>query len=477
MRGRLIGVWLVFSVIITGCISTSSEPEIVRVEIVPDSTPTADINSTSEPEETIADTTDATQSLEGPQSTASLNETPETPAPTAVTTGAVPDQITIEGIVRNATTNTAVEEGIEVTAALYENPETNPVELYNQTVTSGSDGAFRFEGVPTYIEFGLMVVSANYQSLSFPFAFLVPDELDGPTKAVELFVYDVTTDTSDLLFSSYNIFFDASPNEDAGAIVVAVDLTNQGNQLIFDGQYSFRIPLPANAINPQIQIPPMMAGVLTDASFVIEETEEGFVIQGTIPFLPGRIFFQYSYEFVYEDEITLTQLFNYDVEQIAIWVPPQRDFTVNSEQLASEPDQSREGEDYVGYSVTTPIESGDTLTFTILGGLVLEADPQPANITSGTPIEENSDDDVGILVVGLGITLILSGVLYMIYDLQKSRQKMQKTASDGLATGAKAKLIEQIALLDTSYERGEIEEMDYQQQRNDLKEQLRRFYK
>lgn len=482
MQRWLVGILLLSLVAMAGCISTSSEPPIRSSRLVPSTVPDPSVDTVAQ--DATEEPADVVVTQEPQESTTAEPTEATTALPTEIATEApqvaIPDTFSVEGIIRNATTNDVVTDELDVSAILYDDPSGEPVEIYNEVFTARPDGTFTFTDITTDVDTALMVISVVYQGVTSPYFFLVPNEVTGPVQEVDLFVYEVTDDRSALAFTTVNTFFDASPNENAGVVLQTIEINNSGNQLIYDGQYSFTIPIPDNALNPRVQIPPMMAATLTDDSFVLEQSGASRVFQVTIPFAPGRLFFSLIYDVQYTDDITISQEFAYPVADMVLWVPPQREFAVSSEQLSTDADRSRDGDDYIGYSVTDEIVADDTLSFTISGGIILPDDPSPQDQQQSTTTTSSDDadstDNTGIIVVGIGILLLVSGVLYLIYDLQKTRIKMGAQVSTDANGTTRDKLLDAIAALDEQFEQGEIAEEDYQKRRRILKEQLRDYF-
>ncbi len=474
MQGRLYWFWhllFLFGVIfLSGCLSTSSEPDIVATRIIESNTSTPSLDSNNATVQTTAEPSESSIA------------TTEEPAETTPTVRDLPEQFDIVGIIRNATTNTIVEEPLEINAIFVTQDGLETIELYNESKLSNPDGTFRFENITT--NDGLVNLRVEYAGIrQFSKLYLLPAELtDDGILNVDFFVYEVTGDRSTLSFNYVETFFDASPSENAATILQTVELINNGNRIVYDGEYSFSIPLPDNALNPRIQVPPII-GLRPEDLGTIEETAEGFVVQGLVPLLPGptgRLFFQIIYDLPYNESVSVTQRFEYPVSRMVLWVPVERQLSVQSEQLPREADQSREDINYIGYTVIDPIESGETLTYRVSGGVVLESDitsPAPASTptTVASSNENSASSDFGIVVVGIGVLLIVAGILYLFYDLQKTRLKMQAQHIESIKS-QKDIILEKIAELDAAFERGEIDEEQYQSERQSLKEQLRKFF-
>ncbi len=459
MRGRLLGFGLLFLAVVSGCISTSSEPEIVATRVVNSNTPTPALASLETPSQQTSPTTIST-------------EIPRE----------IPEQFNIIGIIRNATSNTVVTESLVVNAVFLTQDGTQTIELFNDTLTSNPDGTFNFENID--INSGLVNVRVDYAGIrQFSNFYLLPADLDDTgTLNIDLVVYEVTPNRDALVFNTIETFFDASPTENAATVLHTIEIINQGNQIVYDGQYSFSIPLPTNALNPRIQVPPII-GLLPEDIAVLDTSEDGPIFQGVVPLLPGpsgRLFFSIIYELSYQDEVTVAQRFEYPVARMVFWVPLERELVVESPQLPTASDQLREDINYLGYTVTESIQAEDIFTYSVSGGIVLASDSQlpTPNGQSNTPpiITQDESSNISTIVIGVGVLLILAGVMYLLYDLQKTRITMQTKASVTDAQTNKDKLIEAIAALDTAFESGEISEADYQQQRQSLKQQLRQFF-
>lgn len=476
MRRRWIGFLFLLAVVaISGCISTSSEPEINQVDIVQANTP-------NPPTSTANDIQIPDEPSEASAIVATEEPTDNLPPDATTTPREVPAQFDIVGIIRNATTNTILADPLDVNAIFLTQDGESTIELYNDTITADEDGTFRFESIAT--DSGIVNLRVTYAGIrQYSNLYLLPADLnDEGVLEIDLFVYEITSDRSGLSYNYVETYFDASPSENAASVLQNVEIINMDNEIVFDGQYSFRLSLPPNAINPRIQVPPIL-GLLPEDLAVLEETDQGAVFLGVVPILPGptgRLFFSVIYDLRYDEEVTVTQQFDYPVSQMTFWVVPERELRIESDRLATEPDQVREDINYVGYSITEPITANDNFTYRIAGGVILDSDvaePTPAAATTITQTTDTNPSDTGYIVVGIGILLIVAGVLYMIYDVQRTRITMKEDSAPNVRTASeKDLLLEEVAALDEAYERGEIAEAAYQQRRQDLKNRLRRFF-
>jgi hypothetical protein len=188
-----------------------------------------------------------------------------------------------------------------------------------------------------------------------------------------------------------------------------------------------------------------------------------------------------TYYIPYDTSATVTQSIQYPTENTSIYLSRNFDFSLDTEGFTDGGVVPLRGlGDYRKFDRTTPFNPGDVFNFTVSGTRALATqvpvvsgtNTTTTNAGEGSFLEDNSQ---AVLIIG--IVIVLLGFMMLFWDLQKSRMRLALEMSRLKADlpNSQDQLITAIAELDEAFEAGKIPEKDYEQQREALKEQLRRL--
>jgi hypothetical protein len=458
-----------FLLLLTACIQTSSEPDIVATQIVPDPSAT-------------------------PQVTATVAAPPtETSSPATVAPDNAVTTLDARGVVRNGTTRSATSTaGLAVTARFITGFPDNPTTVYTQTSTTTPDGNFQFEGIP--FEFGILTLNTTFDDLTQSAAFPVSTSI-APNEPfnVDFTVYERGS-RADVVLRTLDITVEPDFTRERLLMTQVVEILNAGDGIVIsDDEGSFAIPLPETARNAETVIPPALSlqpAVLTtilnnlDAGFrtsdiiqLDEATTDALTFRGQIPLLPGEdnvIFFVITFELPYDGDITVMQPLPHRVDDLTVFVPTDQNISVRSDQLVAVPTIQRADPPADGYPALAPLGSDSVLRFSISqspGSTIPDSDrtSQPAPNPA-----ENETDVVSVLTLLTGMLLIGVGISYIWYDYRRRVVQKQRQINEN-RTRQREQLLDAIVELDEKYETSEISEEEYYKQRNALKLDLRRY--
>lgn len=392
-----------------------------------------------------------------------------TPAPTVIA-----ETFTLQGTITNGTAGAAVPESLSLTLRVAGlNAEGQPEEIFNAQTTSDASGNYSFTGVPVNPE-SIASVQVEYAGITqFSPSLLVAD-VQSDSYDLPITVYETTTDSAGVQLQASEVFIDAVTSEEASLIYQSFVFVNNSDR-VYVGQnnQTLRIDLPNNIVNASVE-------TFTGSSERFQLVEEGNVayFYDSGPVFPGpNEGILATYNKSYEGRMTLEHTFAYEVDIVRVFIAQWRGLRLESDQLQPTDGRSLEdGSNYLGFQTTAPVAVGTLLSYEISDG------PAPTSSTTTTSEDESFLQENRSFILGIGVLLVVAGGMYMLYDLQKTRlvagQRGETPAKPTIkAKSSREELIAQIAALDEVYEAGNLEQEEYERQREALKDTLRRHFK
>lgn len=239
-------------------------------------------------------------------------------------------------------------------------PDDEIIQLFETEVTTNSEGEFEVSVLkePGTMAFEFDYDGARQRALK---SFFWQDD----TNVVDLYipVYDITYDPENIVIETASIYFDGVSAEGASLIYQYMDVANRGEEAYVDEDgYSIVIPLPEVA-----QRASMQARMSTHYELVLVEEDDDYTFRDTHP-LPGDYTLynvSVSYGTQYLGDIAIEHVFPYPVETLTVYLFESRHLELTSEQLKYDHIAELSNGNYVGYTLTEPLEAGETLTYTI----------------------------------------------------------------------------------------------------------------
>jgi hypothetical protein len=344
----------------------------------------------------------------------------------------------ITGRVLNETTGKPAV-GAEVTLAAADESGSGRVQ---KTVTTGRDGTYRFDGLPSG-ESWLYIVDARFDGGLFPGSpFRFPPG-ERPLLETSLKVWNTTTDPNSIIIARDAMFVLPSDEseENSVGVIESVTVLNQTDFAYIGrgmtdgsaGETTFGFGLPAGAGDVRVE----------NASFDVPElveTDFGFGITVALP--PDETDFTYSYR-VPADALTyvLSKTALYPTADLLVFAGEP--LKIQSDRLDAKGTETIEGKTYEKWEAPGLVDAGDT----VLIQASAEADMQwwPFALGAG----------------GL-VAAIAAGYLLM-------RRKPRPVPK---ARRSREELIAAIASLDVAYESGDVKEAEWESERAKLKSLL-----
>ncbi len=381
-----------------------------------------------------------------PQTTEEPSTTPEvTPqsTPEVVGTGTITGQLT------NGTAGAAVPTGLKVNLYIIgSNGATEPIEA-----SVGADGKFSYANIDI-TPAQKYVVTTKYKGRAFG-----SDAKDGDatTNTVDLPItlFETTSDASALTITAW-----VSQIQQIGSTLQVSDFIQFTNST--DKAYSTDTMVDAQRYAAiQVQMP-------TDAQILSADVSnprytigaDGHSVIDTAPVLPGQGYiFQVVYNLPYRGDIQVEQPVSYTLNGAFRILLNAPNLTITSAMLKALAPQDISGVQYQAYGAPLNLKSGDSIRYTVQGGL--QAPASNAAVISANQL-------IPLILVGVGIIAIITAlVLYWRGRPTPSAQNANRDL-DTLMNG----LIQQIAELDDSHNKGSVDEATYQKRRDRLKARL-----
>ncbi|MBZ0319377.1 MAG: c-type cytochrome [Anaerolineae bacterium] len=421
----------------------------------------------------------------GTESTPAATEEPADTAPAATDEAIdVTDTFTLEGTVSNGTSGGTLPTDLILkvrVAALDHNGL--PQEIYNAETTMAADGSYSFDNVPLNPN-AIASVQTDYAGITqFSQSLIVGDVGDGSYN-LPFLIYETTTDPVDIKIETSDVYVDAVTAEGASLILQTFEFVNNSDR-IYIGQdnRTVTITLPNDVVNARLED---FAGTADR----FEQTQEGTrtIFYDSAPLYPGKNDgILATYNKAYNGSMTVVQAFNYEVQAFSIFLAQDRGLELDGDQFQpTEPRTLNNDVTYNGYTIPAAVPVGTVVQYTVKDG---PNTPSSTSTTSGSSSTTSKDDENSFLqdnrnfILGIGILLVVAGGMYMLYDLQKTRilagQRTTTTSTTSKVNikGTREELIAQIAVLDEAYEAGNLDEEEYETQRQALKDALRRHFK
>jgi hypothetical protein len=344
--------------------------------------------------------------------------------------------------------------------------------VYRAETTVDANGAYVFTGVPRNDQ-AVMSVETTYAGIRQFSPHVLVSSVEGDTYELPFNIYETTDDPGTISISYMEALVDAVTEEQASLTFQSYEFVNTGDRA-YVGQNgrTLILHLPRGAVGPEIDT----FGNTPDR-FELAQNGDQYTFYDSAPVFPGpadRI--AVSYSFAYNGSMQIEQTFEYDIEQLGVYVSETRGLRLESDRLVPIESGELNGITYAGFGSTGRLPAGQLLRYRVYDG----PNVARSQATSASEAEGNGSfvSENTTLILGLGILLVVAGGMYLLYDLQKTRLLAQQTggAQSRRADSAsdREQLVAQIAALDEAYEAGELDEAEYQRQREALKEALRR---
>ena len=356
----------------------------------------------------------------------------------------------IKGVVVNGTEGGIVPADLEVIMLTVDDAAGQIIE--QATTTVGADGTFSFGNLISSPGITFRVV-ANAGDYTPSIDLTNVDDWTG----IELTIYDQTTSLDGIKFNSYIMWvhtIDAQARE--AGILTVVSLSNTGQKVwvpdltdpALTGLDLLRFNLPEGFydLNAESGLP--NGNILT--------IDTGFAMTNPIP--PGDAAILMSYTVPYSGSAFDFELkLPYGADLVRVLLPdgggtvtgtgfkPTESVVIDDSVL-----QSTDGNDYVAGNVVT-------ISFTGL--------PEPSFLQS---LSDFFLTQTYVIAIIWGVGLALLGILG--YAMYSSRKKTGRGAEADDEATTRADVVAEIALLDEDFEAGEIDEDEYRDRRDELKQ-------
>ena len=376
--------------------------------------------------------------------------------------------ITIEGELVNATTGEKAAAGLPLMLHTYDGGQmTNMID--GQT---GPDGTFRFEDVEM-VEGRIFEVMATVGQTTY-FSEAVAPSPGEDTLRLPVTIYDTTDDASAIRIEQMHMlvdFFNPVLLQIAEIYIVSNtgQRTVEGAVTLPDGQQaSLRFPLPAGATDLSFD------GGQLGQRFI--QTDDGFADTFGVPPGEGTSQFVVRYYIPYQDGMEIAHSLAYPTGQLSILLP-QRGVTLSGEGLVSQGVRTMRDGRTVEIFAANFAPDQTKFAFRLDGQPAMEAGNAPGASPEATPptrIANSNRMAIGVGIVLLGVALIAVGIWWWQRNVALAPQPVPVVPPSAFAPDSEeGALIQAIAELDESYQRGNISEREYSNRRGELRAELK----
>ncbi len=316
------------------------------------------------------------------------------------------------------------------------------------TSTVNTDGSFQFDLTQVPSDW-IYMASVTYNEISFS-SDIASLSSSQTSAELPITIYDSTSDAAVVSIDRLHIIMDVTDN------VLEVNelytFSNSSSQ-VYVGETgnisggTILIPLP-----PQAQSPVFQRGFGSLDSFVdaneLFPTDQGWL--DTLPLRPGPNSMNLLVRYVlpYESGMTLAHPVPYDTDATTV-ILSDNGVTVTGDWQTSGP-QDMQGQSFIQYTGSS-LNAGSNLTMT-LAGQPRQAAASPVSSTTG-------------IIIGGAALVVVVGVA--VFAIQRQRQGTMQAAA-----ATREELLAELAALDDAYANGEVDAAAYQQERQQLKEEL-----
>ena len=361
------------------------------------------------------------------------------------------DAATVQGVISNGTPGAEVPVALQVTLDVYRLGE----RIESMNTVSDADGSFSFDSVPGGFGIGY-ILSAQYAGGFYYFERDYPL----PPEPVELLVYESTSDGEAVRVKVHTLVINGA-DADTGLmnVLALVGLENSGDRTFVPdvpqaGMMSFlRFSLPLSAGEVDVQSNLRGGSIL--------QIDLGFAMTTPVP--PGSYEIAYTYQAAYEGgKISYTQSFPFGAETFRVLLLSGLGSVSGA-----------------GLEETEPVTLGD-LDYLQLEANDLDVGARVDLEFSGLPQpplwkrwqkSASQERFVQIAIPSAFGVALLSLLGYVLLQRREPAVAVAGALGDPAQRGA---LVEAMARLDDSFQRRELEEGEYLQQRRALKDQALR---
>jgi len=340
--------------------------------------------------------------------------------------------------------------GASVTLHAFEHstdPNSNPQEVFTQTVETDANGNFTFEDV-SYPVGRIFLAEVSYQDIVFQSDVVVVEAGMTEVSIPEIKVYDSTTDNVGLVVEQLHVSFDMA--QEGGVQVFELftisNLSDKAYVFATDGTSLPFIPLPEGASNVGLELSQDSAPLLATES-------------GDLAIQPSENFYSIIayFNLPYDRSLELTQPLALPVNSALVIVP--EGIKVKSDQLNdSGTQQTQQGFNIQMYS-SDSLSAGSPLEMTLSGRI-------------GSAVSAGNSHTLLIGAGAFGVVLILAGVWMFLRDRDRQDDDAFEEGEEDEFESAE-EVMDAIIALDDLHRANKIPDEAYQARRAELKARLK----
>lgn len=355
----------------------------------------------------------------------------------------------VSGKIVNQTSGETLKEPVDVMLHAWDPDNQERMMLHGK---ADEKGVFLFDEVDLHQDFSYSVMS-TYEGATY-FSDLAHVQKGETTFTVDASVYDTTDDLSNLSIDQLHVLFYIEDGK--FGVTQFYELSNSGKftvkdtvTLPRDRTGTLKFHLPEEAENVKFGNDSGGRYVLLPGAFA-----------DTAPVPPGDGVSQVivAYNLSFSGKLDYSYLAPLPVKSVSFLVLESSGLTLESGSLT--PDGVRTMQDGSKFEVYTApsLSPGESIQLTLSGKPGTEA------VLNSTPAQNTANTGTMIGAGALGLSLLVAGVWWW-----KRREEEDKETGEELLEG----ILEDIQSLDQAFERGEILEKEYRENRAELRERLK----
>ncbi len=361
----------------------------------------------------------------------------------------------ISGLVTNGSTGEIINEGTVVLRAF----TTDLQEVMSETAAVHSDGQYIFELSDVAPDL-IYMTSMEYDDLSYNGN---PDRLSRskPELDMPIAVFEKTTDPGIISIEQVHMVLEFVEDR---VMVSEIYIINNNDSSVFVGETGdaaagvFELVLPSGAENVNFERSFGSVSNFLPAMELIQ-TDRGWA--DTVPLRPGEgaMNLLATYEIPYEDGVTIAHPLYYDADNVTILMPDKGVSVVEGDWIDQGTQQMGAAGTFLSYS-RPGLEAGEALSFELEG----QIDRVNRGDTASAGTSLDGDSTTGLIIGASVFLLVVVGALLSVRSWQ--------TPIPSVEEGETEQLLQAVANLDDAYESGGMDEAQYQQQRENLMNEL-----
>lgn len=335
-----------------------------------------------------------------------------------------------------------------------------------KSAIADSSGKFRIEGLP--LDQRLMI-RAIYKGVNYH----APLTFSAGIANVELGIYEPTASMKDIVVEGIEIVFRAAGDSLESVETITFNNTTNPPRTFTIPEGNFRFSKPAGIIEP-----PKMRVTAPGSMPLVQsalESSDGTYYYSLYPIRPGTTKFEVQQLLPYRNKAySYSKKFFYGASSVHIGVIP-RDMLILGQGLKKL--ESNQEKNFSVYA-SAPVKAGSEISLQISGGTEIPEQAAPETAGSGSPEVTEIPNEVGRIAPIIAPLLLMGLVLVLWYAFNQPSNGSRGAANSELKQlrDRRDQLLSRLADLDHRFETQLIGKDEFEKEREENKNQLRKVF-